>query len=292
MTKRKRIPKAIETEVLLRSRRRCCLCFGLDHDFSVKSGQIAHVDGDSSNSDLDNLAFLCLRHHDEYDSRTSQSKGLIVKEFKRHRERLYEAVAEKDRQSWPTGLGGELLDFPFSPPKRGIVANIGPLPPGSRLPFGRNALFTGREDSLKRLARALVHDEAPSALVTQAVAGMGGVGKTQLAVEFGYRYGRFFYGVHWLNAGSPAGLGAEVAACGAAMGLELWPEKQPEQVARTLGAWRRSGPRLVVCLDEGIAEEAVEGVALGERDVFVCLDSALTDESKVRLADMGNVCVI
>jgi tetratricopeptide (TPR) repeat protein len=75
---------------------------------------------------------------------------------------------------------------------------------------------------------------------------MGGVGKTQLAVEFAYRYGRFFHGVHWVNAGSPAGLGAEVAACGAAMGLTPWPEKLPEQVARTLEAWRRGGPRLVV----------------------------------------------
>ena len=65
-------------------------------------------------------------------------------------------------------------------------------------------------------------------------------------MEFAYRYGRFFHGVHWLNAGSPAGLEAEVAACGAVMGLVPWPDKQPEQVARTLDAWRRGGVRLVV----------------------------------------------
>jgi len=144
----------------------------------------------------------------------------------------------------PTGVRRPYI--PEIPPAPEILPEPGKLPPGYRLPFTRNALFTGREDRLKDLARALLHDQSPSALVTQAVAGMGGVGKTQLVVEFVYRYGRFFHGVHWLNAGSPAGLGAEVAACGAAMGLKPWPEKRPEQVARTLEAWRRGGARLVV----------------------------------------------
>ena len=75
---------------------------------------------------------------------------------------------------------------------------------------------------------------------------MGGVGKTQLAVEFAYRYGRFFHGVHWLNAARPEGLRAEVAACGEAMALPYWPEKLPEQVSRTLEEWRQGGRRLVV----------------------------------------------
>jgi len=127
-----------------------------------------------------------------------------------------------------------------------IVPDPGPLPPGSHMRFPRNALFTGRVGPLQALARALLEGDGRSALVTQALAGMGGVGKTQLAVEFAYRYGRFFHGVHWVNAGEPEAIGAEVAACGEAMGLPDWPEKQPEQVARTLGEWQRGGPRLVV----------------------------------------------
>ncbi len=118
--------------------------------------------------------------------------------------------------------------------------------PGWRLPFTRNALFTGRVEPLLALARTLLHGGAGATLVTQAVHGMGGVGKTQLAVEFAYRYGRYFRGVHWLNAAQPAELDAEVAECGLALGLPNWPDKQPEQVARTLKAWSESGPRLVI----------------------------------------------
>jgi tetratricopeptide (TPR) repeat protein len=128
---------------------------------------------------------------------------------------------------------------PLPPPDQ--LPEPGPLPPGSRLPFDRNALFTGRRDTLLALARALLH---AAALVL--VQGMAGVGKTQLAVEFVCRYGRFFRGVHWLNAAQPGAIPAEVAACGASMGLLPWSGELPVQVTQTLQAWQASGPRLVI----------------------------------------------
>lgn len=91
---RRTIPSEVETQLLQLSRRRCCVCFGLDNDFERKKGQIAHLDGDASNNRLDNLAWLCLDHHDEYDSQTSQSKGLKRPEVIGYRDELYHAVAE------------------------------------------------------------------------------------------------------------------------------------------------------------------------------------------------------
>ena len=90
--KRKRILKETESEILLKSGRRCCLCYGLYGDFKVKRGQLAHVNRDSSNSEFDNLAFLCLEHHDIYDSRTSQSKSITESEVKFYRNILYKDV--------------------------------------------------------------------------------------------------------------------------------------------------------------------------------------------------------
>jgi hypothetical protein len=49
------------------------------------------------------------------------------------------------------------------------------------------------------------------ALITQAITGMGGVGKTQLAVEFAYRYGYRFRSVHWLDLRNPALLDEQIA---------------------------------------------------------------------------------
>jgi hypothetical protein len=75
-----------------RTRRRCAICFGIDRDYSVKSGQIAHLDHNSGNNAIDNLAFLCLNHHDQYDSSTRQSKGLTIGEVKVFRAELAEAL--------------------------------------------------------------------------------------------------------------------------------------------------------------------------------------------------------
>ncbi len=43
--------------------------------------------------------------------------------------------------------------------------------------------------------------------------------------------------------------------------------------------------RLLVCLDKELKDSTVAGIAHEQQDVFVCLDSALTDEAKQRLSD-------
>jgi hypothetical protein len=89
---RRRISKEAENHILLASMRRCCLCYFLDNDKSVKRGQIAHLNRIRSDSEADNLVFLCLDHHDDFDSPRSQSKGLQPHEIRAHRNHLYEAL--------------------------------------------------------------------------------------------------------------------------------------------------------------------------------------------------------
>jgi hypothetical protein len=89
---RKAVPEEIQLEVLAACRRRCAICFGLHRDMRIKAGQIAHLDRDAANPTLDNLVFLCLEHHDQFDGRTSQSKGLTSEEVRRFRQELAAAV--------------------------------------------------------------------------------------------------------------------------------------------------------------------------------------------------------
>jgi hypothetical protein len=109
---------------------------------------------------------------------------------------------------------------PDPPDPDGPIPDPGNLPPGSRMLFGTNENFTGREEPLRTLARALLPHQSTnhqSTLITQAVQGMGGIGKTQLAIAFAHRYGRFFHGVHWINAAQPEGIESEIAQCGQKM---------------------------------------------------------------------------
>src|SRR5437588_11615943 len=82
-----------------------------------------------------------------------------------------------------------------------------------------------------------------------AATGLGGLGKTQLAIEVVHRYGRYFAGgVYWLSFGIPEEIPSQVVACGG--GLELRPDfaeiELEEQLALVLGAWQSELPRLLV----------------------------------------------
>jgi hypothetical protein len=66
----------------------------LERDLEIKAGQIAHLDKNNENNAEDNLVFLCFVHHDQFDSRHSQSKGLTKGEVAAFRSELYDAVGK------------------------------------------------------------------------------------------------------------------------------------------------------------------------------------------------------
>jgi hypothetical protein len=61
----------------------------------VQKGQIAHIDQNNQNFSRDNLAFMCLDHHDEFDGKTKQSKGLTAAEVKTYRDELYKEMEHR-----------------------------------------------------------------------------------------------------------------------------------------------------------------------------------------------------
>src|SRR5260221_344268 len=134
---------------------------------------------------------------------------------------------------------------------------VSTLPPASRLPsFARNPSFVGREAELAHLAGVLKARD----LATVVVTGLGGVGKSQLASEFVYRYGQYFAGgVFWLSFASAEAVRAEVAVCTIALGQELRLDVRSlsvdEQVQLVLSCWQNALPRLLVfdnCEDEAL----------------------------------------
>lgn len=73
-------------------------------------GQIAHVDRDAANNDPDNLAFLCLLHHDMYDSRSLQSKGMTPAELRSYRDELRSVMDRAFTQ--PVTVGAKAVRMP------------------------------------------------------------------------------------------------------------------------------------------------------------------------------------
>ena len=89
----------------------------------------------------------------------------------------------------------------------------------------RNPAFTGRADLLAALRAALTSGR-PAAL-TQALHGLGGIGKTQLALEYAYRHLPDYDLVWWLRAEDSITLASDLAAL--ATPLFLPERREPDQ---------------------------------------------------------------
>lgn len=77
--KRIPIPQKVQREILFRNEACCCVC-------GKSNIIIHHIDGNNSNNDLNNLAVLCLEHHDLASSKSTTSRKLnppLVRRFKR-----------------------------------------------------------------------------------------------------------------------------------------------------------------------------------------------------------------
>jgi tetratricopeptide (TPR) repeat protein len=68
------------------------------------------------------------------------------------------------------------------------------------VPYPRNPFFTGREEILQALHRQLDTDQAIALTQSSALHGLGGVGKTQIALEYAYRHMLEYSAVFWIGA--------------------------------------------------------------------------------------------
>jgi transcriptional regulator with XRE-family HTH domain len=109
-----------------------------------------------------------------------------------------------------------LVETLSSPPESAEVTRAGSAPSEEislwTVPYARNPHFTGRDDLLQQLGQLLAAEQPGEArsiqqaalTQTQAITGLGGIGKTQIAIEYAYRarmQGRYRHTI-WISAAS------------------------------------------------------------------------------------------
>ena len=70
------------------------------------------------------------------------------------------------------------------------------------VPYPRNLFFLGREEVLTRLRRQFVAAQTMELSQPQAISGLGGIGKTQVVLEYAYRHAQDYQAVYWVRADS------------------------------------------------------------------------------------------
>jgi tetratricopeptide (TPR) repeat protein len=122
------------------------------------------------------------------------------------------------------------------------------------LPFHRNRLFTGRAEILQKL-HASLESRRETALM-QAIKGLGGIGKTQTAIEYAYRYQDHYARIIWLNAGSRETLISDVARLAREINIPGCSDENQNIVVRGFLTWLEIQRNWLLILDN------VEDIAL------------------------------
>jgi len=113
------------------------------------------------------------------------------------------------------------------------------------LPFHRNALFTGRETTLDHI-HALFHHRGTHVV---ALTGLGGMGKTQTAIEYAHRFRSDYDTVIWLQAEDSTTLTTDCTRLLRQLHLLKGDEQQQGQSIEIMQHWLARQRNLLLILD-------------------------------------------
>ena len=105
------------------------------------------------------------------------------------------------------------------------------------VPYPRNPLFTGRAILLHSLHTFLQQHMTTALTQTSALHGLGGVGKTQVALEYIYRYASAYTAVFWLSADTADTLLASMVTLAEVLNLPERNEQNQQRMVRAVGRW-------------------------------------------------------
>ncbi len=109
----------------------------------------------------------------------------------------------------------------------------------------RDMFFVGRDDVFQSLRQLLVPGSATA--LTQAISGLGGIGKTNTAVEYAYRFHQYYEAVLWLQADSWEILASACMKLADELGLP--GQKETDQVVEEVQRWLRNHRQWLLILD-------------------------------------------
>jgi tetratricopeptide (TPR) repeat protein len=114
----------------------------------------------------------------------------------------------------------------------------GVFPTYWNIPVSRNPFFTGRKDLLERLHTQLQTLQVAVALgQSQAISGLGGIGKTQLAIEYVYRYRAEYQAVLWARAETAEALTTSYTHIARVLDLPQQDTQEQEVIVQAVKKW-------------------------------------------------------
>src|SRR5579863_5310631 len=117
------------------------------------------------------------------------------------------------------------------------------------VPYRRNPFFTGREEILAHLYDALHPVRARACIPMQVISGLGGIGKTQIAVEYAARYHDDYQYVLWVRAETRATCVSDYILIADLLQLPWKDEQDQVHIIESVKRWLQQHPDWLLILD-------------------------------------------
>lgn len=132
-----------------------------------------------------------------------------------------------------------------------------------RLHHLRNTFFCGRDEILSQLRQRFLGPEREGIPGIQVLSGLGGVGKTQIAVEYVYRHHSEYQHVFWINAAAPLTLSAGFRGVAKSLGMPEAEEQDEAAAFEAVQRWLSTHGNWLIVLDNADETEHVRPAIVG-----------------------------
>jgi transcriptional regulator with XRE-family HTH domain len=181
------------------------------------------------------------------------SFGTVLKEFRTRRALTQQTLAEKLGVRRNTVGSWERGDF--LPQSKGMVLELArylhlddeeirqlleaslTLAPHWLVPLPRNLYFTGREEILEALHAQLGASQTVALTQSSALHGLGGVGKTQIALEYAYRHALEYSAVFWIGSETEEQIVSNLLRIAETLQLPEREDKDQQRVVAAVQRW-------------------------------------------------------
>lgn len=130
-----------------------------------------------------------------------------------------------------------LLDLSETETRQLLEASLTALAPYWSVPYQRNAFFTGRDAFIDLLHQKLGTNQGESRTRFSALYGLGGVGKTQVALEYAFRYALEYRAIFWVEAETAESILASMKRIAAHLQLPEQGETDQQRIVIAVQRW-------------------------------------------------------
>jgi TIR domain/NB-ARC domain len=188
----------------------------------------------------------------------------------------------------------EKPDFPGS--RTRVIAEKAVFPAHIQTPwtvrYTRNSHFTGRDDELKVLRERLLQGSAGDLTQPQAISGLGGIGKTQTAVEYAYRHRNDYGAVFWVRADSTLELNRGFVEVAKVLELPQANARDEDEAVQAAMRWLGTHPNWLLIFDNADVPKLLQPFCPQNAQGHILVTSRAQDFQDIGIVDPVKIEVL